>query len=166
MAKNPLSSLIQRFFKKQLSPRQLKWLMRLYPPLFFQGIKVLKIHDDFRGALIKVSKNLLNTNLQGSIFGGTLACAADPWYGVLFWQILKRHNIHAQVWVRVAELDFIKAATSSLYTQCIIPEEDVQQALQCLKQGEKFKKFYTMQFKDQSDELCFEARLLLIVLPS
>jgi acyl-coenzyme A thioesterase PaaI-like protein len=67
-----------------VSEKTLKWIMRFYPPLLLQRIWVIGFDKGFKGVSVKISKSLLNRNYNGSIFGGTIFAAADPFYPVLF----------------------------------------------------------------------------------
>jgi hypothetical protein len=67
--------------------------MKLYPLMLLQRIWVQKIHTGFRGADIKISRSLLSLNFGKAIYGGTIYTAADPFYAMLFGQIMKHKEI-------------------------------------------------------------------------
>lgn len=137
--------------------------MRLYPPLLFNAIFVETISKDFRYARIRIRKCFLNRNLHGTIFGGTMACAADPWHGLLFWQILARKKIPALVWVRAAQYDYFKAANSDLIIEIQIPEEDIQTAIFHLQNQGRFVKTYVVNQIDKENEICCQAQIVLVI---
>ena len=70
-----------------MTPRSFKWLMNLYPPLFFNRIRVVRVSKNFKEVDVVIKKSLLNKNIQGTIFGGTLFSAADPYYTRMYDQI-------------------------------------------------------------------------------
>ena len=76
----------------KVSEKTLKWVMRFYPPFFFQRIWVQRFHPGFTGVDVKISKSLLNRNYNASIFGGTIFAAADPFYALLFDQLFRRRG--------------------------------------------------------------------------
>src|SRR4051812_27308465 len=92
----------------------LKWILRFYPPLFFQRIWVVNIERDFTGLQIKISKSILNRNYNRSIFGGTIFSAADVCYPVLFHQLLSHKGYKVAVWSRSAQINFLKKSTGKI----------------------------------------------------
>src|ERR1700748_886149 len=98
-----------------VSENLLKWAMRLYPPLFFQRIWVVKFSKGFKGVHVKISKSLLNLNYNNSIFGGTIFSAADPFYPLLFHQVFTHKGYKVIAWSKSAEIQFIKPGLNKLY---------------------------------------------------
>lgn len=116
----------------------LKWLMRFYPPLFFQRIWVIKFHAGFKGVDIKVNKSLLNKNYNKSIFGGTIFSAADPFYPVMFHQILSAKGYKPIVWLKSCSIQYLKPARTALHCTLTITDEMISQAENELKTNGKF----------------------------
>ena len=81
-----------------VSENTLKWLMRLYPPLLFQRIWVRGFDKGFKGVRVRVIKSIFNKNYNGSIFGGTIFAAADPFYPVLFDRVLNNGDRKLKIW--------------------------------------------------------------------
>ena len=66
--------------KKNISAKTLKRLLNVWPPLFFTGIKVLSIQEDFKHAKVKMALRFYNKNFVGTQFGGNLYAMTDPFY--------------------------------------------------------------------------------------
>src|SRR4051812_40804109 len=98
-----------------VSERMLKWAMRLYPPLFFQRIWVVKFDKGFKGVQVKIKKSILNKNYNDSIFGGTIFSAADPFYPVLFHQLLSKKGYKLRVWSNSSTIEYLKPGLSDLF---------------------------------------------------
>lgn len=128
--------------------------MRLYPPLFFQRIWVKRFFPGFTGVEVVVNKSLLNTNYNNSIFGGTLFSAADPFYPVLFFHLLKRKGIKTQVWLKAAKVNYVKPARGKISFIITLNEEDIQLAINELSQNGKFISEYKIQLYDERNHLC------------
>lgn len=140
-----------------LSENSLKWLMRLYPPMFFQRIWVRKIHKNFMGVDIKINRSLFTTNLGNSIFGGTIFSATDPFYALLFGQILRRKGYKITVWLKSAQIQYIKPGRTDLYYTIQITTSMIDEAEQILRQEGKFVKAYPIEIFDKDGELCAAA---------
>src|ERR1044072_5616688 len=141
----------------RISENTLKWLMRFYPPLFFQRIWVRKIHKDFRGVEIKINRSLFTTNLGNSIFGGTIFSAADPFYALLLGQILRHKGKKITVWLKSASIQYIKPGRTDLFYTILISDEMIREAEQALRAEGKFVKAYPVEIHDRTGTLCATA---------
>ncbi|MFB5944593.1 DUF4442 domain-containing protein [Albibacterium profundi] len=112
----------------RVSENVLKWAMRFYPPLFFQRIWVKKFHKGFRGVDVKIHHSILNRNYNGSIFGGTIFSATDPFYAILFDQILKSEERKVLIWLKSAHIEYKKPARKNLNFSISITSEQIQHA--------------------------------------
>ena len=132
--------------------------MRLYPPMLFQRIWVKKIHKSFRGADIKINKSLFTTNFGNSIFGGTIFTATDPFYALLFGQILKHKGFRITVWLKSASIDYVKPGRTDLHYSIQIDDDMINEAIQILKRDGKFTKMYPIEIFNKNGELCVIAQ--------
>jgi len=137
-----------------VSEKTLKWGIRLYPPLLFQRIWVRCFHKGFRGADVKINKSLFNKNYNGSIFGGTIYAATDPFYALLFDQVLQREGFKVRVWLKSASIQYLKPGRSNLYFSIFITDEMLNDAVTALNTSGKFVKAYPMEIVDRYGELC------------
>ncbi len=137
-----------------VSEKTLKWGLCLYPPMLFQRIWVRRFHDGFRGVDVKINKSLFNKNYNGSIFGGTIYAATDPFYALLFDQLLQREGFKIRVWLKSASIQYLKPGRSDLFFTLIITDEMLNEAIEALNTGGKFIKAYPMEIFNKSGELC------------
>lgn len=128
--------------------------MRLYPPLLFQRIWVTRFHKDFRGVDVKISKSIVNKNYNGSIFGGTIYSATDPFYALLFDQLLQRKGFKVRVWLKSASIQYLKPGRTHLYFTINVTDEMLNEAIHTLNANGKFIKAYPMEIFNKQGELC------------
>ncbi len=128
--------------------------MRFYPPLFFQRIWVKKFEKGFRGVTVKISHSILNTNYNRSIFGGSIFSASDPFYAVLFDQVMQQRGFKTRVWLKSATIKYLKPGRSSLYFSITITEQDIAEAEEALKTIGKFVKSYPVEIRNKEGEIC------------
>lgn len=128
--------------------------MRFYPPLFFQRIWVKKFHKDFRGVDVKVHRSILNRNYNGSIFGGTIFSATDPFYAILFDQILQRRGYNILVWLKSAHIQYKKPARKNLTFTIAITNEQLEQAEANLNTLGKHVMGFEFDLLDEDGLLC------------
>lgn len=137
-----------------VSANILKWTLRIYPPLLFQRIWVIGFSKDFRSVKVKINKSLFNKNYNGSIFGGTIFCAGDPFYAILFDQTFKKKGYKTVAWLKSAHIQYIKPGNSDLFFNAEITEEDIDEAQIALDQIGKFIKTFEIKIKNKKGEVC------------
>lgn len=141
----------------KISENSLKWLMRFYPPMLFQRIWVKKVHKNFRGIDVKINRSLFTSNLGNSIFGGTIFSATDPFYALLFGQIMQHKGFKITVWLKSAQIQYIKPGRTDLFYTITISDEMVAEAERTLRTEGKFVKPYPIEIFDKHGELCATA---------
>lgn len=141
-----------------VSENVLKWALRFYPPLLFQRIWVICFEKGFTGVRVKLNKSLFNKNYNSSIFGGTIYAAADPFYPVLFHQLLTHKGYNVIVWMKSAEIQFLKPGRKDLFFNISISPADIEEIEETLNKGEKHIKFYPITMYDKDGELCVEVK--------
>ncbi len=141
----------------KISENTLKWLMCFYPPMFFQRIWVKKVHPGFKGIDVKINRSLFTSNLGNSIFGGTIFSATDPFYALLFGQIMQHKGYKITVWLKSAQIQYIKPARTDLFYTITISDEMIADAEKTLQTEGKFVKMYPIEIFDRQGELCATA---------
>lgn len=137
-----------------VSENTLKWAMRLYPPLFFQRIWVKNFLKDFKGVEVKISRSILNSNYNHSIFGGTIFSASDPFYVLLFDQLLQRRGFKIRVWLKSSEIKYLKPGRSNLYFKIILTEAEIKDAEHALNTIGKYVKAFPIEIYDKHGQHC------------
>ena len=85
-------------------------------------------------------------NYVGSIFGGSLYAAVDPWYMILLIQILGRDYV---VWDKAATIRFRKPGRSTLYATFIIDEAELEAIRAATADGQPVDRVYDIDLKDR-----------------
>jgi hypothetical protein len=140
----------------RVSENVLKWAMRLYPPLLFQRIWVVKFEKGFTGVRVKINKSLINTNYNDSIFGGTIFAAADPFYPLLFHQVLTHRGYKVVVWVKSTHIEYLLPGRKDLYFTIELSKEKIDKVEKILNKGQKYLKVHPITMYDKDGELCVE----------
>lgn len=141
----------------QISENSLKWLMRLYPPFLIQRIWVTKIYKNFSGIDVKINRSLITSNLGKATFGGTIFSATDPFYAMLFGQLMMRKGFRITVWLKSAQIQYIKPAVKDLYFSIRITEDMITEAETLLKEKGKYIKSLPIEVYNKQGELCVTA---------
>ena len=97
---------IPELLRRRLSPaRRLEW----YPPFRTMRVRVLELAPDWRHARLLLPL-AANRNPGGGMFGGAMACLADPIAALSSNRVFPGH----QVWTRDLRLDFRREGRTDL----------------------------------------------------
>lgn len=101
-----------------------KTIFNLWPCIRGTGARVVMISADFHLMKVKIPLNWRTRNRVGTIFGGSIYGAVDPFYMIMFMQILGKNFV---VWDKGATIKFIKPGTSTLHVEFKITPELVSE---------------------------------------
>ena len=146
-----------------VSEKVLKWVMRFYPPLFFQRVWIKSFSKDYKGESVIVRKSLFNKNYNRTIFGGTLFAAMDPFYPILFQQILKRKGYNIIVWLKSAQIQYLKPGNTDINFEITINDETIAEAEYILNTDGKYIKTFPIEMFNTQGELCVSVAAELYV---
>jgi len=137
-----------------VSERMLKWAMRFYPPLLLQRIWVVKFDKGFKGVQVKIIKSILNKNYNNAIFGGTIFSAADPFYPVLFHQLLIQKGYKLKVWSKSSSIHYLKPGASDLYFSITLTDAEIEHAEMILNTEGKYMAHHPIDIYNKDGEIC------------
>ncbi|MEI6312123.1 MAG: hypothetical protein WCP57_07695 [Bacteroidota bacterium] len=103
-------------------------LIRFYPLFILNGMWLGWWRNDYKNLRVYLIKFPLNINGANSIFGGSIASAADPFLPLMFYFALKRKGIQATVLTKSVSVKFIKPVKSIAYYDFIISDEELELA--------------------------------------
>ncbi len=138
----------------KISEKALTWVMRLYPPLLFQRIWVRRFEPGFSGVDVVIVKSFMNKNYNKSIFGGTIFTATDPFYAILFDQVLQRRGLKCRVWLKSAQISYLKPGRTNLSFRIQLSETEIKEAEEILHTQGKYVKSFPIELYDTTGILC------------
>lgn len=134
----------------RLSENLLKWVVRFYPPLFFQRVWAVKFDKGFRGVEVKIKKSIWNRNYNNSIFGGTIFAAADTFYPVLFFKIFSDKGYSIRAWSKSVQIQYNKPAFTDLFFKIYIDDAELAEAEEILNTVGKYTKAHPVEIYDEN----------------
>lgn len=137
----------------KVSENTLKWGMRLYPPLLLQRIWIRNIDAGFKGAHVKINRSLMTLNFGKAIFGGTIYTATDPFYAMLFGQLLKHKGYHISVWLKSASIQFLRPGRTDLHYHISITDDMINEVEKALNNKGVFVKSYSIEIYSKTGDL-------------
>lgn len=148
------------FKKFTQSPFRAKWMLNLYPPLLVNRVVVKHISKNYRRVEVVIKKSFLNRNIQGTIFGGTIFSAADPFFALMYWQTFLQMGVKTEVWLKSAHIRYIKPGSTDLNLTFQLSEEDISTAYNELIKTGKIERTHVVQVRNIHNELCAEIDMI------
>lgn len=143
------------------SARRLRWMLNLYPPFFFQRVRVREVTRDFRRARVEVKRSPLNRNLNGSTFGGALYAAADPIYAVLLWQVFAHEGQRVEAWTKEARIEFLLPARTPVHLAYELDDAAVDRARDDLALRGTHVQSFPIEVRDEAQGLVARIRTVV-----
>tara|TARA_B100001758_G_C18254462_1_gene527579 strand:- start:23 stop:502 length:480 start_codon:yes stop_codon:yes gene_type:complete len=137
----------------------IKYILNIFPPLLFNRIVLKSISKDFLEMKVVIRRALFNMNFHKTIFGGSIFSACDPYFPTMYYHIFANKNRNLIIWLKAAEIQYIKPADSSLEIYFKISEEDVQIAEDALNKKGKFEVWHTIEAINKRGIICAKAKM-------
>ena len=143
-----------------LPARRLRWILNLWPPFLFAGIRVRAIADDFSSAEVVLRKRWYNRNAVGTQFGGSLFAMTDPFWMLMLMQQLGRGYV---VWDKAAEIDFVAPGRSHVQARFQLEPAVVEAIRDATAGGERHLRWFDTDVVDLQGQLVARVRKQLYV---
>ncbi len=129
-----------------MNAKLLRHCMNLWPPFWGAGIKVEKIAKDYRSAKVSLRHGLLNRNIVGVHFGGSLFAMTDPFFMVMFSENLGQNYV---LWDQAGKIEFLKPGKGKVIAEFQITQEQIDSLANAASSGEKVLKDFSVDVKDK-----------------
>tara|TARA_B100001758_G_C18417002_1_gene621090 strand:+ start:12762 stop:13184 length:423 start_codon:yes stop_codon:yes gene_type:complete len=131
----------------------------MYPPLLFNRIILKEISDDYMQMRVVLRRTFFNINFHKTIFGGSIFSACDPYFPTMYYHIFLRKGRKLIIWLKAAEIKYLKPADSSLRLHFKIRENEVQIIEEDLNNNGKAEIWHTVKAVNKKGVICVEARM-------
>lgn len=98
--------------------------LNLWPCIWCTGGKVEFISSDFQELHVGLNLNIRTRNKVGTVYGGSIYSSIDPYFMLMFMQILGKEYI---VWDKAASVKFIRPITGKVKCRFLIDDEMVKE---------------------------------------
>jgi len=138
----------------------LRRLINVWPPFLFSGIRVTDLSADYRFARVELHQRWYNRNYVGTHFGGSLFAMTDPMYMLMLLQVLGRRYI---VWDQQAAIEFLAPGRGVVSARFELDEATLATIREQTAAGEKYLPDFTIEIRDEKEELVARVRKTLYV---
>ena len=139
----------------------IKFVLNLFPPLLFNRIVLKEISDDFMQMRVVIRRALFNINFHKTIFGGSIFSACDPYFPTMYYHIFANKNRKLIIWLKSAEIQYLKPADSTLKLYFKITENEIKLAEETLNEKGKFEIWHTVEAINKKGIVCAKAKMLV-----
>ncbi|MFQ5694408.1 MAG: DUF4442 domain-containing protein [Terriglobia bacterium] len=123
----------------------LRWKFNFFPAYRGTGARVTYIAPDWREVRIRLPLSRRTRNLVGTIYGGSLYAAVDPFYMVMLVQLLGPDYV---VWDKAASIRFKRPGQTTLYARFVVDEQELRALKAALQEGPSLDRTYQVDLTD------------------
>ena len=145
----------------QIQKYAIQFVLNIFPPLLFNRIVLKEISDDFMQMRVVIRRALFNINFHKTIFGGTIFSACDPYFPTMYYHIFAKKNRKLIIWLKSAEIQYLRPADTSLKLHFIITKEDILLAEKTLDKEGKFEIWHDVEAISKNGIVCAKAKMLV-----
>ncbi|MEK6782841.1 MAG: DUF4442 domain-containing protein [Bacteroidota bacterium] len=106
--------------KESFKTWRFRFFMNLYPMYFGTGGKILFWSGDSTEVHVRIRRSIWTYNYVGTIFGGSMFSATDPFYMLMLYRIFSDDFV---IWDRSAQIKFIKPSKVTLFTRYSLSQD-------------------------------------------
>ncbi len=136
-----------RYFK---NPTFFRHALNLWPPFVGAGISVQHVAKDYRHVTVLLKDRIVNRNYVGCHFGGSLFAMTDPFYMLMFIQILGTKYF---VWDLSSRIHFVEPAYGTIRADFVIDDERLKQIEAATANGEKHEEIFKFDLTDDTGKV-------------
>ncbi len=141
--------------------RAFRFGMNCYPMYFGTGGRIKYIAADWREVRLSLGLNPFTYNYVGTIFGGAMFAANDPFLMVMLMNVMGKDKY--VVWDKAAKIRFRKPGKSKLSMQIKLDEELIDEIKATIATEHRWTRWLTLQWKDKNGDVVAELERELYV---
>ncbi len=125
--------------------RLMRWAFNLWPCYWGTGARVTHIAADWRTVRVRLPLSWRTRNYVGTIFGGSLYAAVDPFFMIM---LMKQLGPGYEVWDKAAAIRFRKPGRTTLFATFRLEEGEGDEVRRLLSDVPKVNRTYQIQLMD------------------
>jgi len=130
---------------ESLRTRLTRHLFNLVPAYRGTGGRVTYIASDWREVRVRIPLSLRTRNYVGTIYGGSMYGAVDPFYMIMLIHLLGPGYL---VWDKAASIRFRKPGRSTLHARFVLDEAELSAIREALVTARSVDRVYTVELAD------------------
>jgi acyl-coenzyme A thioesterase PaaI-like protein len=123
----------------------MRWGFNLFPAFRGTGARITYIAGDWREVRVKLPLSWRTRNYVGTIYGGSMYAAVDPFYMVMLIKLLGPDYV---VWDKAASIRFRKPGTGTLYATFLLTDDELRAIHDALAAVSSVERVYQVELVD------------------
>jgi len=119
-----------------------RWLFNLFPAFRGTGARITHLSDDYRDVRIRLPLSWRTRNYVGTIFGGSMYAAVDPFHMVM---LIRNLGDDYVVWDKAGRIRFRKPGRETLYARFTLEEAELEAIRRELEDLESTERVYQVE---------------------
>jgi acyl-coenzyme A thioesterase PaaI-like protein len=141
-------------------PSIIAFLLSLWPPLWFTGIRYHDISADFMQIRVKMVLRFYNKNIIGIQYGGSLFSMVDPCYMLLLMRHLGREY---KILDQAAEIEFISPGNGDVNAIISLTQKDLDDIIDATREGNKYLKTFVIEILNNEYDIIAKVTRVLYI---
>ncbi len=129
------------------STRMFRFGMNIYPMYWGTGGRVQYIAADFREVRLTLGLNPFTYNYVGTIFGGSMFSASDPFLMVMLFRVLGKEKY--VVWDKAAQIQFKRPGKGKLHMRLVLDDELLSTIRSTVAEQQKWTAWLPIEWTDR-----------------
>jgi acyl-coenzyme A thioesterase PaaI-like protein len=126
--------------------RFMRWGFNVWPCIWCSGGKVEFIAGDFTELHVSITLNIRTRNRVGTVYGGSIYSSVDPYFMLMFMQILGKDYV---VWDKAASVKFVRPILKQVKCRFLITDALVQEVKQHVAAQGEYIFHLPLQYEDE-----------------
>jgi acyl-coenzyme A thioesterase PaaI-like protein len=129
------------------------WMRRAFnfwPCIFCSGGKVTFIAGDYKELHVSLKLGIRTRNRVGTVYGGSIYSSVDPYYMLLFMEILGKDYV---VWDKAASVKFVRPIATKVKCRFLITNELVEHVKQQISLNNEYSFDLPLEFIDDDGKV-------------
>lgn len=127
--------------------RQMRWAFNFWPCIWCTGSRVEFIAGDFKELHVSIKLNIRTRNRVGTVYGGSIYSSVDPYFMLLFMQILGREYV---VWDKGASMKFVRPIVEKVKCRFLITDELIAEVKQKIAENGEYTFDLPLKYEDDN----------------
>ena len=144
--------------RESVKTRLFRLAMNAYPIYFGTGGRVTFIASDWSEIHVRLKLSVWTRNYVGTLFGGSLFAATDPFYMLMAMHQLGRNFI---VWDKAAHIRFLRPGTGTACARLTLDPKLVEELKSQIEQSGELEREFTLTWTNTEGKPVAEIRRLL-----
>jgi acyl-coenzyme A thioesterase PaaI-like protein len=125
----------------------MRWTYNFWPCIWCAGGKIEFISSDHREMHVGLKLNIRTRNRVGTVFGGSIYSSVDPYFMLMFMEILGKDYV---VWDKAASVKFVRPIIAAVKCRFLISNELVEEVVQKVREQGEYTFEMPLKYEDES----------------